>query len=249
MPYTEGMSDEVTHERAVEIDTQLAELWRVANSVRDSIASHKNFIAGQIGLKGKYMGRGRSAVYYYSESVDEVIELAEQKLADESFVGYSREMVVTYLDKLSLAVSEYKATRELAEPLEKIYDEHPWSRFYLVTNKNGHIHSSMQCHTCGPRTLFAWLPQLSGLTEKDAVDAHGTILCSHCFPTAPVEWTVGIQKEVDPTQCPGSGTSDFEQDTYKRIGWNGNGRAKCKHCGEFQAVTTAYNLRKHKRSN
>lgn len=37
-----------------------------------------------------------------------------------------------------------------------------WSRFFLVQNNGGHIHSSMNCSTCFPSTMFAWLPTVSG---------------------------------------------------------------------------------------
>jgi hypothetical protein len=69
-----------------------------------------------------------------------------------------------------------------------------WSRFFLVTNVGGHIHRSTSCSTCYFDTQFAWLPALSGLTEAEAVEAHGSILCSVCFPSAPVEWTNGTSK-------------------------------------------------------
>jgi hypothetical protein len=69
-----------------------------------------------------------------------------------------------------------------------------WSRFFLVLNNNGHIHSTMTCHTCFVDTDFSWLYKLSGLTEAEAVEAHGEILCSVCFPSAPVEWTTGTSK-------------------------------------------------------
>ena len=69
-----------------------------------------------------------------------------------------------------------------------------WSRFYLVTNTNGHIHSSTTCSTCYPTPQYAWLTSLSGLREEDAVKAEGEILCSVCFPSAPVAWTNGISR-------------------------------------------------------
>ena len=70
-----------------------------------------------------------------------------------------------------------------------------WTRFFLVTNQGGHIHSSMGCSTCRIDTAFAWLPTLSGLTQDDAVDEYGAILCSVCFPDAPVEYTNGTNKK------------------------------------------------------
>lgn len=67
-----------------------------------------------------------------------------------------------------------------------------WSRFFLVSG--GHIHHSTHCHTIRLTTDVGWLPDLSGLTEVEAVEEHGEILCSHCFPLAPVEWTNGVSK-------------------------------------------------------
>jgi hypothetical protein len=68
-----------------------------------------------------------------------------------------------------------------------------WSRFFLVSG--GHIHHSTHCHTIRLTTQVGWLPDLSGLTEAEAVEEHGEILCSHCFPHAPVAWTNGVSKQ------------------------------------------------------
>jgi len=76
-----------------------------------------------------------------------------------------------------------------------------WSRFFIVPN--GHIHSSMSCSTCNrvtskwgsysvTLTNFEWLPELSGLTNEDAVAEYGAILCTRCFADAPVEQTSGV---------------------------------------------------------
>ena len=71
-----------------------------------------------------------------------------------------------------------------------------WSRFFIVQNVGGHIHSTMSCSTCYPTTDFGWLPDLSGLTEADAVEEWGEILCTICFPDAPVAWTNGENKKT-----------------------------------------------------
>lgn len=71
-----------------------------------------------------------------------------------------------------------------------------WSRFFLVQNTGGHIHSSMNCSTCYPTTQFGWLVELAGLTEAEAVAEYGEILCSVCYPSAPVAWTTGENKKV-----------------------------------------------------
>ena len=92
------------------------------------------------------------------------------------------------------ADAEIARIREDMQPLAALFVEHRWSRFFLVTSSAGHVHSHMGCHTCLSSTTFAWLPELSGMTEADAVAAHGEILCSVCFPSAPVEWTNGTSK-------------------------------------------------------
>jgi rubrerythrin len=101
-----------------------------------------------------------------------------------------------------------------------------WTRFFLVPD--GHIHSSMECSTCnrgGKATEFRWLPDLSGLSESDAVAAHGPWLCTVCYPSAPVEYTNGKElKEAaaHADRCAGSGTYVTSTKTS---------RATCPVCG------------------
>lgn len=90
------------------------------------------------------------------------------------------------------AVEALGLTRDRLAKHEEAYTN--WSRFWLVTSSDGHIHRNRWCSTCRPRTAFALLPELSGLDESEAVEAYGSILCSVCFPSAPVEWTTGEAK-------------------------------------------------------
>lgn len=65
-----------------------------------------------------------------------------------------------------------------------------WSRYFLVTSSNGHIHQSTSCHTCNKgknATTFALVYHLSGETADRAVEVFGPALCSACYPQAPVE--------------------------------------------------------------
>ena len=85
------------------------------------------------------------------------------------------------------ALSE--ARIDVAE-IDVIYAAAPWSRYWLVTSSDGHIHSSTHCHTCNKglsRTGFALTPSLSGKETAEAVEALGPALCTACFPEAPVE--------------------------------------------------------------
>lgn len=82
---------------------------------------------------------------------------------------------------------------ELAEleneafPYEAEYATRGWRRFFLVTNQNGHIHTSMSCSTCFHDTQFAWLPEYSGLTDEEIVAKEAYRACTVCLPIAPAE--------------------------------------------------------------
>lgn len=104
------------------------------------------------------------------------------------------------IESAETRIAKYKAEiasiREQREPLEAIYNAKPWSRFFLCNAHSGHIHSTLNCSTTFMTTAFSWLPELSGLTEVEAVEAYGEILCSVCYPSAPVAWTTGVNKKV-----------------------------------------------------
>lgn len=145
------------------------------------------------------------------------------------------------VEQARLARAEAQRLSDAAETLEEqLYTG--WSRFFLV--QDGHIHSSRACHTLRWTTRIGWLPDLSGLTEADAVAAHGPLLCTVCFPMAPVEWTVGLQKE----RCAGSGTV-LDHDKPHRTGFYSGNWGTCPVCGERASLTSTNRLRAHKPKN
>jgi hypothetical protein len=95
------------------------------------------------------------------------------------------------------AVDAYRAAnvalseaRTAVSEIDDLYNAKPWSRYWLVTSSDGHIHRSCHCHTCNKglkRTGFALTPSLSGKQASEAVAALGPALCTACFPEAPVE--------------------------------------------------------------
>lgn len=118
-----------------------------------------------------------------------------------------------------------------------------WQRFFLVK----HIHSSTECSSFRPSTEVGWLPKLSGLTEAEAVAAHGSILCTKCFPSAPVEWTDGRGATDDGT-CPGSGQLfDPEQPNTARLYYGAT--ATCPVCEQLVGLKSRGSsaVRKHAR--
>jgi len=78
----------------------------------------------------------------------------------------------------------------IVEEIDQEFKSRPWSRCWLVTSSDGHIHRSPDCSTCNKGrvpTGFALVPYLSGSTIEAAVADLGPALCSVCFPGAPVE--------------------------------------------------------------
>lgn len=63
-----------------------------------------------------------------------------------------------------------------------------WTRALLVTNGNGHVHSSMSCSTCdrgGQSTQFQWLVEFSDHDESEVVAAAGWRACTGLLPVGP----------------------------------------------------------------
>lgn len=158
-----------------------------------------------------------------------------------------------YLEKIEEYRRAYGAARVAARPGEALYEAQRWSRFFLVTNGNGHVHSSMECTTCFATTQFAWLPELSGKSEHEAVEAYGESMCTVCFPSAPTDpaWIRAAkdreQAEAKKAEgrCPGSGTYDHgSEGASYYIRW-----AVCTHCGRRQSITSTGKLRAHKKED
>lgn len=90
--------------------------------------------------------------------------------------------------KLSILDKELTNKWNEAEVYEQKWREGGcWSRAYLVTNGNGHVHKTRSCSTCYPTTQFVWLPQYSGQSEELIVSDAGMAACSICYPDAPVD--------------------------------------------------------------
>lgn len=145
------------------------------------------------------------------------------------------------LEELAAKQAAYREARGVVNDLETVWREHGrWSRFYLVPG--GHIHSSTGCHTLRLRTRVGWLPELSGETEAEAVATQGPLLCSICFESAPLEWTVGVQKPVNPKECPGS-KKYVPNVNLRRY----SPRGECPECGQWVSVTKLSKARVHDR--
>lgn len=152
----------------------------------------------------------------------------------------SREVWLARIAKAQAAVAD---AADAAEPLAQAARDLDaelytgWRRFYLVE----HIHSSRSCSSFRLTTRVGWLPKVSGLTEAEAVAEYGAILCTICFPSAPVEFTRGVQDD----RCTGSGKG-ISSDLPRRSGYYGGNWATCADCGKRLGVgRNALNIPKH----
>lgn len=92
-------------------------------------------------------------------------------------------------EHLAIATARLADVEAELDVIESFYTG--WTRFYIVRNNGGHVHSSVHCSTCFPTTVFGWLTSLSGATETEAVEAMGETMCTVCFPSSP---TGGMSK-------------------------------------------------------
>jgi hypothetical protein len=123
-----------------------------------------------------------------------------------------------YLDWAKENLAAVEQAQQQIEKLDKNYTG--WARYFIVPG--GHIHTSTQCRTCNHSwehpTQFEWLTTFSGTALEDVVEQHGAVLCTVCFPEAPLDWTNyfdRLAEEKKKTQCSGSATWDYDLDTAR----------------------------------
>lgn len=122
-----------------------------------------------------------------------------------------------------------------------------WSRFFQVTSSAGHVHSSMECSTCYLSTEYGWLPEWSGQSEDEALAAlhkGAHMMCSVCFPNAPVAYYTRREPTADEARASGKCHNTVPTWPDGRA-WTAKW-AKCGECGAPDvSVTNAGNLRQH----
>jgi hypothetical protein len=174
---------------AQRIDTELAAQWHVIEKAQQRLewaqSTLLNRYADVHNIRAEYKGKRRYIPVKLTVAMDWM-----QNLAETDPEGYQVKWGYynTYA-KIWAELAERRADLDAEwvkeRELQRQYTG--WSRFFVVTSSTGHIHSSMACHTCKITTTYGWMPDLSGLTEVDAVAKCGPALCSVCFPSAPLD--------------------------------------------------------------
>lgn len=224
-----------------EVDTQLARLYFEQGRAEHQATVAVDGMHHDLSHRRQYAGKRG----YYRESREETVTAIRTALAEATRPGWELRPMQAHIDRYDTAVADLARIEAEAAPLEAEYATRRWSRFFTVQQHNGHIHSSMNCSTCNrghDRTRFVWNPELSGLSQADAVAKLGPTLCTVCFPDAPVEHTRGVE---DDSACPGSGQAPVEG-TVRR-NWS-SAWGKCTTCGTGQMVTSRGVVRKHKKA-
>lgn len=158
-----------TDEELARLHGQYGETWARITDVEH--AAHRT-----AGDERKYLGYGRRGDWQMS---------LEDALAKAPAESATRDALLKRLAEVS----------EAMKPLDAIWEEHRWSRYWVVWTKGllGHIHASEGCHTLNNgqyRTNLEWRTKLSGESIKTAIADPdlGPVLCQHCFPSASAEY-------------------------------------------------------------
>ncbi|WP_431728529.1 hypothetical protein [Verrucosispora sp. TAA-831] len=236
---------DVTTATPAEIDTRLAEIDRRASQVEQRIAAAAVTIHYAIGERPTYLNRkGHKAWPTTDEQAIDAARDRGDERVPRSAGGYT---FADLVGRWQIAVADLAAAAAEAAPLDAEFARRGgWSRFFTVQQNSGHIHSSTSCQTCnrgGQRTSFAWNPELSGLSMDEAIarfERRAHVLCTVCFPDAPVEWTV---REARTDRCAGGGRAPVK-DTTKRQGMRWYGQ--CTECNDRQQVNSNGTVRAHK---
>lgn len=237
-----------------EIDTQLAEQHSILSAAIAKIERAERTIIAISDPEYYYQGRQRVTNRTYKEA--RVIVDASISPEDSDYKLLTGGYSVSHVRHADATIVEQTLVRDAAyEEINRLNDLYTgWSRFFVVTSSNGHIHSSMACSTCRPTTTFGWLPELSGKDQAEAIAFFGPAaeaLCSVCFPDAPTldrNLTVkerdailaGETPEAAKPVCPGSGRyAENGRQGYAAGNWN-----ECPVCHEHVGGK-GHKVRKH----
>lgn len=138
--------------------------------------------------------------------------------------------------QIAKATAAIEAADVATAPLEAEYERRGgWTRYFQTTGSNGHIHSSMRCSTCRVTTRYIWLVELAGKTEAEMIAAYGQVVCTVCYPAAPVS--------VFPAAAPVAKADDKCDGQPVSTGSSARLYKKCSKCDHVGAVRA---WRKHK---
>lgn len=176
-----------TREQAKEADRVLNELMYETARKEQAVSWAKSSLRHLVDRETGW-GRDRRWGKSFEQAYTEVV--AQAATVDPERPWTAREAQEA-LDKLAATQAALEAAEAAEEAQGQLWFDHGmWNRYSVVPG--GHIHTNGRaCHTLRPSTTVLWAHPVSGDTVADAIETYGTVLCSHCFPEAPVEQTGG----------------------------------------------------------
>lgn len=162
----------ITTATPVEIDIEISRLEATQANLRSQRASAAYAIRRDAGQKQDR----RTGLW--DGDLDGAIAAVEAGTID-SYHQRSANHALLALRELDV---ELEALREQVAPLDAEYIRRGhWSRVYLVTNSNGHVHNTTSCRNCYASTSYYWVTDLSDATDEEVVAQAGARTCLTCY--------------------------------------------------------------------
>lgn len=230
----------------VAIDTQIAEFNAIINAAFER--SEKAAVSARQMLGERKVQIGRSRGYLSTDT-----EALDRLKATDFTSGLDIDRKARIIATVAAANSTIGEALEQRAPLDALYAAQQWTRYSEVVG--GHIHQGTYCAggTIRRTTRIGWRVDLSGTEIAAAVAELGPTLCSHCFPSAPLEWRRSaeeVKAEAEAAAgiyCGSKHLSQAERDSVDS--WNRmTVYVDCEACGANAVSLTSTRLkRKHKR--
>lgn len=189
LSFLENPSDvPLTKQTPVAVDTSLAELYDHLYRAQDDRSrakalqkQYQRYIDDEGRRRDSLLARAQvsNGPQTQIDAINSSYEYTAKRYGNE---------VVKFQQQMDAADAKIEAVSAEIEPYEDEYTRRGrWTRAFLVTNGNGHVHKNMYCSTCRPTTRFAWLTEYSDHKEGEIVEDAGERACTVCYPTAPVD--------------------------------------------------------------
>ena len=194
MTTTTTTAEIYTREQAKEADHELYKAMLVVADKKSRRTSALNSVHRAAGDSYRRQYDSRSG-WKLSEA-EATTKAADIAATDVTYIGRQAQSA---LDRLVAAEAELAQAKADQKAADKWADHGRWNRYAVVPG--GHIHTEMGCFTLRWDTDVRWAYQVSGDSVAEAIEVYGEVLCSHCFPQAPVAQTLG-KVATDPNGHP-----------------------------------------------
>ena len=172
---------DLSNQTPVDIDTKLADLY---TERARAAASVDNAVKGILTVVQPNHWSRNVQTMTNKEALDE----ANLQIEDPATASHVVSSLNGYLARVHSGNEKVDMVDAEIDSLDTEFKRRGgWTRAFLVSNVNGHVHRSMNCSTCYDTTQYVWMTDYSGGTEEAVVEDGGDRICTVCYPSAPVE--------------------------------------------------------------